>query len=530
MGLNPDEMLKETTEFRRNNHAANLILTFFLFSVAAFSCKKVYVTEITEVTEIVTPPEEVIQPKMLSFGFKPVLNPSFLNDSLDMDISESVISGRIPYYTNIKNLTPVFETNGGVVTVNGVEQQSGETSQDFSKEVVYQITNDDGLVKSYTIRLVNFTGLPVIKIMTDRNAIIDSKENYVTGTMTIDGFGIYEDYQGTFQIKGRGNTTWGMPKKPYRLKLDKKAPLFGMPENKHWVLLADYADKTSLRTHTAFYMGEISKLEWTPRGIFAELFINEVYQGTYEFVEKIEVAKERVNVTDDGYILEVDQESRMTADDVWFKTGRILVNIKEPGVVLNDEKYNYVKNYVTAAEDALYSDDFLDAENGYRKYLDMESFVDWYLINEITKNTDAIFFSSCYMSLKPGEKLKMGPLWDFDISLGNTNYNGLQPPQNFWIKNSIWYKRMFLDPEFVTQVKQRFDYFYSRRNDILNEINSKSSMLHWSIIENNNKWGTLYTPTWPNYAVWGSYDNEVMYMKNWFNTRFEWLKTEFEAL
>jgi hypothetical protein len=226
----------------------------------------------------------------------------------------------------------------------------------------------------------------------------------------------------------------------------------------------------------------------------------------------------------------VDQLSRLDPDDVYFNTHKMLVNIKEPDVEVNDEKYNYISNYVVEAEDALFGSNFTDPETGYAKYLDVPSFVDWYLINEIAKNNDAIFYSSCYMNLAPGGKLKMGPVWDFDIGFGNINYNDNNSPQGFWVKTSPWMTRLFEDPAFVQKVKERFLYFRSKTDTILSNINTSSAQLKWSAIENNNKWQTLYNATWPNYAISGSYDSEVIYMKNWLNARMDWLETAFAGL
>jgi hypothetical protein len=177
----------------------------------------------------------------------------------------------------------------------------------------------------------------------------------------------------------------------------------------------------------------------------------------------------------------------------------------------------------------LYTENF-DTETGYAQYLDISSFVDWYLINEITKNNDAIMFSSCYMHIAPNGRLKMGPLWDFDIALGNVNYNVNEIPTGFWIASAAWFVQLFKDPAFVSQVKERFTYFKSKKNEIFSNINSNAEYLKWSVIENNNRWNTLYVQTWPNYAIWGAYDNEVQYMKNWLDTRFDWLEQAFAEM
>ena len=124
----------------------------------------------------------------------------------------------------------------------------------------------------------------------------------------------------------------------------------------------------------------------------------------------------------------------------------------------------------------------------------------------------------------------MGPLWDFDIALGNIDYNGNWETEGFWIKGVAWYNRLFQDPAFVAKVKERFNYFYNKQSDIMNEINLNAQYLRYSVIENNNKWGTFYNYTWPNYDIWGNYQSEVQSMKSWIQKRFEWLKEQFDAM
>ncbi|MBR4483107.1 MAG: CotH kinase family protein, partial [Paludibacteraceae bacterium] len=95
----------------------------------------------------------------------------------------------------------------------------------------------------------------------------------------------------------------------------------------------------------------------------------------------------------------------------------------------------------------------------------------------------------------------------------------------FWIKNAPWISRMFEDPEFVQLVKERYSVLYNDRNRIIGHIAEKADHLKYSVIEDNNKWQTLYNATWPNYAIMGNYDNEVQYLKDWLLKRMDWLNT-----
>ena len=469
------------------------------------------------------------------FEFKVMHNQRQLQSDLSGDIIGDKIFVRIPHTVSDKQLIPQISIEGeGKLVRNDKGNKSEDIAAltNFAGPVVYEIVDEETgeVLNSYEVEVTAYTGLPIINIYTENDAKITSKTEYVNAWIEISNAGKYDFAKTAVQIRGRGNSTWGMPKKPYRLKFDKKQSLFGEPKDKSWVLLANYSDKTKLRNPLAFYMGDISKLDWTPCSHQADLFLNHVYQGTYQLSEHIKISEDRVNVTDDGFLLEVETPSRIEAGDVYFTTPRILLNIKDPDVEQDSEKYNEIKNYVTNAENVLYGDDWLDEETGYKTLMDIESFAEWYIINEIAKNNDAIFYSSCYMNYAPGGKLKMGPVWDFDIGFGNINYNGNQEYYGWWIRNAVWIKRMFADPEFVALVKARLAYYISKTDELLSFINTESQYLHYSVIEDNYKWDTFYNYTWPNYAIVGAYENEVAYLKEWLIHRLEWLDSAINNL
>lgn len=372
--------------------------------------------------------------------------------------------------------------------------------------------------------------LPTISITTENLSPIVSKEDYLNGSLEISGESIDNNLLADLKIRGRGNTTWNFPKKPYQIKFDSKESVLGMPEDKKWILLANYTDKTMLRNEVAFDLSRFSDLDWTPESRFVELFINSEYLGVYQITQKVEESSNRVNIGDDGYLLEVDQLSRLDVDDVYFETSHYLFNIKEPSLNAEDNAYNIIKNYIELTESVLLGDNFSDPINGYAKYIDVDSFIDWYLVNEITKNNDAIFYSSVYMNYIPGGKLKMGPIWDYDISLGNINYNGNDTTDGFWIKNATWYSRLFEDPIFVEKVKSRFNYFYNNRSLFQEKINSNSSLLYEAQERNFNTWPILGVYVWPNNVFYPTYEEEVTYLDQWLNDRLEWLNTSFNNL
>jgi hypothetical protein len=175
----------------------------------------------------------------------------------------------------------------------------------------------------------------------------------------------------------------------------------------------------------------------------------------------------------------------------------------------------------------LYSDDFTDPVNGYNKYIDVDSFIDWYLINEIAKNVDSKDYSSMYFSLVPGEKIKMGPLWDFDLGFGNVDYADSQYPEGFWVKDHQWFSRLFEDPAFVEKVKTRFLFFRSNQDYFTQIIDDQADYLRWAQQENDNRWDLFGNYVWPNPVVYNTHIQEVNYLKYWFHERMKWLENAY---
>lgn len=382
------------------------------------------------------------------------------------------------------------------------------------------------------------TGLPVVIINTPNNQDITSKEVYVENTlMTILQTDITDEFCEIMNMKGRGNSTWVAPKKPYAIKFNKKKSLLSLPDDKQWVLLANYYDPTLLDNAIAFYMGnEMSTLDWTPHYQHVDLMLNGEYKGIYQLGEKVKISKGRVNVGDDGFLMEIDKRALTEEDARYFTVSNLTypINIKEPEVEYDDADYTYAKEYVLAAEEALYSDNFTDTEEGWQKYMDMNSFVEWYLINEITWNPDCCsLFSSCYLNLKRGGKLKMGPLWDFDLAFNYYGYSSepyYQIPTGFHLKNRQWFARMFQDPAFVLRVKERFNYYYSNRQQIYDFIDTKSALIKSKVYEENNLWGKTCSTTASADEVKTTYQGNVDDLKTWLEERFQWLYEHINAL
>jgi hypothetical protein len=386
------------------------------------------------------------------------------------------------------------------------------------------------------------TGLPVVRLTTTGAAPITSKDTYLSGTLKIiDGTRVTYGtglYDGATQIRGRGNSTWLMPKKPFRLRLPAAAPILDMPADRDWVLLANYTDKSLLRTDVAFEVSRRLGLAWTPRMRHVELFVNDEYLGSYLLGEHVKAAADRVNIvpigTSDnavpeltgGYFIEADQLVNLDPGDFYVVTpSGILFNIKEPSAskITADQK-SYIITFLQDVERVLMRDDFADPAIGYAAYIDVDSFINWYLVNELVKNVDAPFVSSVYLYKDRGQKLKMGPAWDFDLSAGNVDFSKARDPRGWRIRDqALWFNRLFQDPAFAKKVRERWNSIKRAQIDTLPAyVDQLAATLAVSHQENFRRWSmTQYD--WPNAVVAGSFGGELRYLKNWLAQRIAWM-------
>ena len=373
-------------------------------------------------------------------------------------------------------------------------------------------------------------GLPVLTISTPD--AVEIGRSYVYHTLfNYSGTNGEAGVTGEMAIKGHGNSTWVLSKKPYSMLLQQQDNHTDPDMGLSWILLANYRDLTLMRNDVAMFMSrEMSLIDFTPRSCFADLTLNGFYQGIYQICE----SPEECLAGDDCVLIEIDGKARY--HDVTFQTTHCYhpFNIHYPEVTEGDQNWTEIRQWVQQAEDALYADNFADSEHGYSKYLDTMSFVEWFIINEIAKNFDAAFYTSCYMHYQKGGKIVMGPVWDFDLAFGNYPHKHgkkiANDPEGFYIKNIPWYDRLFLDPTFVEMVKQRFNYYYDRRQDIYDHIDQNCSILAARMGLENKLWGCLCKKTASDEKVRAEHLKQAERLKSWIETRMQWLKRNIDSL
>lgn len=396
--------------------------------------------------------------------------------------------------------------------------------------------------------------IPIVRIVTDAGAGIHDKENYVKGSITIsDPEKIYSDvavFTGRMGIRGRGNSTWSFPKKPWKVKLDEKAPLLGMPADKEWALLANYADRTLVRNIVAMKLSEICGFSWTPRMRSVEVYLNDEYQGVYTLCEHKKVSSDRVDIdvagsndnsgdaVTGGYYLEIEEQQDETT--VW-KTGMgvpmMFSDPEEPTAA----QFSYVKKYFEDFEASLKSNYLEDPDKGYASYIDVQSFIDYYIVQELTKNVDGNLRKSSFITKEKGRKMEMYHLWDFDLTLGNCGYfdwavgNG---PENFWIKDFTsgswkgdnWFNLMMNDPAFVEKLQNRWNELMPEFEKIPEFIDEQVLYLDKAQVRNFQKWNIMESVDWVKFPSLGSYEREVAYLKEFYTDRLQWLDSELNKL
>ena len=416
-------------------------------------------------------------------------------------------------YRNLKYLR-IWASNGETMEFdNGWEPEKPEDPVDPPKPPYIDPLHDKVIPSNFRI--------PTVHISTEGGKPIDSKEDYVKASFRFEDptrfYSDEETVEVTGKIRGRGNSTWGMPKKPYRIKLDEKVDLFGSPGDKDWILLANYSDKTLLRNIVAMEISRICGMAWTPRMLSVDVYLNQEYIGVYTFCDHKEVAKDRVNIEvatetdlEGGYYLELEEAMD---EPVCFKT------VWDTPVMFHEPEYpteaqqKYVKEWFNGFERALERVQG-EHDDAYRSYIDVPSFINYYIIQEITKNPDGNVRKSTYLTKEKGKPLEMYHVWDFDITLGNCDYTNFEKPEGWQMRYVKWYNQMFFDPAFKKAVVDRWNELYpTLLTQVTAFLDRQHTLMAGAETRNFDRWQILGVKVWPNYYYFPTYEEEYAFLK-----------------
>lgn len=379
--------------------------------------------------------------------------------------------------------------------------------------------------------LFQLTNLPMVVINTEDAKDIVSKEVEIPSNVYIiseNGTKIMETSE--TGVRGRGNASWNFDKKPYRLKFkDKQSPLGAPASAKKWTLISNYGDKTLMRNILAYQVSRCLGMAFTPFIQPVDVFLNGEYKGCYQFCDQVEAAKDRVPAKD-GYHIEVDgyawQESSMFYS--WTGTPVTIKNPDEEDIT--QEQKDFICTFFSMMEQAALSENFTDPENGYRKYLDLDSFLSNFIIGDFCGNTDLFWSIHMYKDISDG-KIYTGPTWDHDLSFNNDYrsypvnslndfilFTKAQPAGGQII--DVARRIIKEDPEAKKRLIELWEAGYEAGiKDLKAYAEQTAELLSESQELNFKRWKILDQYIHMNFQALGSYEAEVDFVKQYIDDR-----------
>jgi len=387
--------------------------------------------------------------------------------------------------------------------------------------------------------------IPIISIVTDNGDKIRSKDEYSISSVSVTNtLRKYTFDNASAGVRGRGNATWGMEKKSYRVRFDTKINLFeaGKGAAKSWVLFANHCDQSLLRNYLGLRLGNLfDGIDISSSTTLVELYLNGKYEGVYLLAEQTQIHQSRVNVKitqtspeTDGYLIELDQyaEGRDGID-------RIRVN-GEPYSIKNEvrteELAKRIEKHLSAIETALEKED----QEALCALVDIDSCVDTYLIQEFAKNID-VGWSSFYMYVpSEGEKLYFGCPWDFDLAFGNDERLDSGGFEDLYVatgrrgftQSHYWFIRLMNQDWFVDLVKARWDYAYDIFTLAIQEIEDVYQASQFAFDHNFERWeifGGKLNQEPRAIRKLNSAREHITYMTEWMTNRLNWLDDYFRG-
>lgn len=425
---------------------------------------------------------------------------------------------------------------------------------------------------SLNAQTLTSSNLPIIVINTNGQTIPDDPK--ITADMGIiyNGSGVrnnmtdpFNHYNGKIGIEIRGKSSQMFPMKSYGFELwdatgnSINRSLLGMPSESDWVLYAPYTDKTLMRNFLAYtFSREMGR--WAARCQYVEMVLNGDYRGVYVLMERIKrgssrVPVNRLNTTDitgdavtGGYIFKIDKED--PDDNGWNSSVPANHSIRNPTIrflyyypkadAIVAEQKTYIKSYVDSFENALKGNDFQSRVSGWRKFADENSFIDYLLVNEVSRNIDGYRLSAYFYKNRNSinSKIIAGPVWDYDLAFRNADYCGGSEsagwryqfntvcPNDFW-QIPFWWDRFFQDSAFKSALRCRWKQL--RQTSLSNQrinfiIDSVNTLVSEGQQRHFQRWPVLGQYIWPNpQPIPATYAGEISTLKQWLNDRLQWL-------
>lgn len=459
-------------------------------------------------------------------------------------------------------LPPKFNINLGAPAASGTLTQAVGKAVLAALQttgMALDLSAPDALNQVIAVFPPALTELPQLRIDTKDKAPIVSKEIYVNATFQLTN-PVLPNQSLTLngKIRGRGHSTWGQPKNPYKVQFSNDSAyaavpdFLGMSKNRNWALMADYFDRSLIRNKLALSLGNSSVfadgLKWTPSGQHIEVHLNDVYVGVYLMTEDIRIDPVRLNIKkmsskatdndiDGGYIVEQDvglncyNDGIINLQHISSQGVPFCIDTPDEGAITPNQ-ISYIKNQLDSVEQDIFGQSSTARINPV-------SYADWYLLQELFRNNDAVFWSSNYMwkdtdsAVNPADRLlNMGPIWDFDRSAGNDVDNDNWKTEGCWVAKSPpyytpwwpnWTTRLLDIPQFRDLVLTRWKQKRAALEKFINSaIDSYARRLELPQQRNFAVW-PIFDVHLTNYYVFATHAEEVAFVRSFLNERLAWL-------
>ncbi len=401
------------------------------------------------------------------------------------------------------------------------------------------------------------SNLPIVVVNTNGQVIPDEPKIVVDMGIIYNGEGEinniidpFNDYDGKIAIELRGSTSQSFPKKSYSFETqddfgaNNNVSLINLPEENDWVFYGPFSDKSLMRNVITYELAR--RMGWyAPRTRYCEMILNEEYIGVYILTEKIKRDENRVDISnltendtigDDltgGYIMQIDGWDCIGWHSA-FNYNIFFQNIYPDGEDILPIQEDYIKDFIYNIE---YRLNILDnpEDSVIAEIIDIESFMDYIISNELSRNIDAYRLSTFMYKDVDSEdgRLKMGPVWDYNIAYGNCDYffgytieNFIYDDTTFFDHAPFWFRKLMTQSFFTNKIRCRWD---DLRENVLSEnsisilIDSCSNLLDEAQERNFEKWDILGHNIWPNYYIGDTYEEEIEILKDWIYLRLAWI-------
>lgn len=410
------------------------------------------------------------------------------------------------------------------------------------------------------------TNLPIVIINTNGQSIVDDPKIMADMGIIWNGNGMnhmtdpMNHYNGRIGIETRGQSSQMFPMKSYGIELwdtganSINAPLFGMPAESDWILYAPFNEKTLTHNCLAYTLSR-EMGHWASHGRYVEVVLNGQYIGIYVFMEKIKRDAGRValssldtsnnsgNPLTGGYIISIDKGANGWYSSYPTPHASTIIRFNHVYPKITDitlPQQNYIEAYVDSFENALHAPNLQDTALGWRKYAEESTFIDYFILNELSRNVDGYRISTYFHKdrASKGGKLKAGPVWDYDIAFRNANYcdatdtSGWAYRFNYVCGNdpnpvNDWWNIFMTDTTFKKSLYCRWTALRSTTLDTTHIFSLVDSIAAWTASARSRhftRWPVLGQYVWPNPApIQATYEDEIRAMKNWMVSRMSWL-------